>query len=110
MGIFVGLPKIYHITFQPDVHVPLSKPVTEIVFVTAMSAEAKQRLVDSLQGVCARMGGVMTFGAVIQREFKDVVVVICGWNSVEVSVFLISRDHINLNSSDLRFGRNIKPL
>ncbi|KAF7979749.1 hypothetical protein HWV62_41132 [Athelia sp. TMB] len=110
MGIFVGLPKIYHITFQPDVHVPLSKPVTEIVFVTAMSAEAKQQLVDSLQGVCARMGGVMAFGAVIQREFKDVVVVICGWNSVEVSVFLMSRGHINLNSSDLRFDRNMKLL
>lgn len=93
MEIFVGLPKIYHITFQPDVYVPLNKPVTEIVFVTTVSAEAKQQLVDSLKGACAQMGGIMAFGAVIQREFKDVVVVVCGWNSVEVSHFQASRDH-----------------
>jgi len=83
MKVFVGLPTIYHIRFQLGVEIPLNKPVTEIVFVTAISAEAKQQLVDTLTGACAQMGGIMTFGTVEQPEFKDLVVVLCGWNTVE---------------------------
>lgn len=68
-------------------------PVTEIVIITTVSPEAKQQLVDSLTGACAQMGGIMTFGTVVQPEFKDLVVVVCGWNSLEVRLPSLARSY-----------------
>lgn len=83
--VFKGFPKVYHINFKLDVTVPLDMPVTEIVVITSVSPEAKQKLCDTLAEVCEYLKGVMTYGTPEQAGDKDVVVVVCGWNSLEVS-------------------------
>ncbi|KZP33101.1 hypothetical protein FIBSPDRAFT_847712 [Athelia psychrophila] len=81
--VFKGFPKVYHINFKLDVTVPLDMPVTEIVVITSVSPEAKQKLCDTLAEVCEYLKGVMTYGTPEQAGDKDVVVVVCGWNSLE---------------------------
>lgn len=83
------MPKIYHIFFKLDINVPLSMPVTEITIITSVSPEAKQKLCAMLEEACEHAKGVMSYGTVEQAEYKDLVVVMCGWNTVEASSYLL---------------------
>lgn len=61
----------------------LDKPVTEITFVTLNEGASKERALELFEGIRGEGGPETTFNYGPSVEKEDVIVSICGWESVE---------------------------
>lgn len=74
---------ITHVQFVSDYTGAFSKPITEIAFATLKPGVSKEKMFETLKVLCNMKKGVSTYGPLLEKE--DVIVFICGWDSVEVS-------------------------
>ncbi|KZP33160.1 hypothetical protein FIBSPDRAFT_721640 [Athelia psychrophila] len=73
---------IHHVDFVSDITKALNKPLTEIVFATVASAEAKQELFAAVEQLSLGTDRVATYGSVIGRD--NLIVFVAGWESKDV--------------------------
>ena len=75
-------PEMYHVQFSAPT-IALEKPVTEVLVFTLKAPENHEIVVNILSGISEASGKMFVFGQT--REDENKFVVICGWDSIEVS-------------------------
>lgn len=78
-----NLGTITHVQFVSDYTSAFSKPVTEIAFSTVKPGASRERVIEIMQVLCDIKKGVSTYGPLLEQE--NVIVLLCGWDTVEVS-------------------------